>query len=128
MSTTVSRWGAILATASASAAMTAVAYASPASAATTSQLRSAACIPTNNTLKVPLTGFVNTLEGALGGLLFLIVVLVIIAMGTLAVVLIVTKHAPKFLQKMGLAAAVPIGMIVLIVIYTGLIGALNNAC
>jgi hypothetical protein len=88
----------------------------------------APCVPTNQLLVTPMSGVINTISGALGGLLFGIVVVFLVVLALLAVVTVLTKSAPKYLRAMALVALIPIGLILLVITYHAIVVGLNNNC
>lgn len=88
----------------------------------------AECIPTNDTLIGPLRPIIDQITGAIGGLLFGVVILVLIGLILGAIVTVMSSKSSQLIKAIVLVVGIPLFGIVLVAAYTGLVTTLNNSC
>lgn len=88
----------------------------------------AECIPTNTTLIGPLQPIIDEISGALGGVLFGVVILVLIILILGAIVTVMSSKSSQLIKAIVLVVGIPLVGIVLVAAYSGLVTALNNTC
>jgi hypothetical protein len=90
------------------------------------------CIPTGTAgKKNSLSGFdafINWFENLAGGLLFKLAIPMFIVLTVIALVMAVTKKGPEFIRRAGFVLAVPLGAIILVAIYQGMLNGANALC
>jgi len=97
--------------------------------ATAPSASAAPCIKTNDLFSKPLDGPLGQLEGAFGGILMPIVYFVLAVMGVWGVITVArNKDAAGTLKGMVAVAAIPFGLIALLLLVRNLFSALNGSC
>ncbi|NCC35734.1 MAG: hypothetical protein EOM24_27535 [Chloroflexia bacterium] len=104
------------------------AYTGLAEAVTLSILPMAPCINTNQILFGPMSKIIQDVEGALGGLLFGVVTLLIVAFALRLIVTITSNKAPTYMRAIALVALVPVGTILVVITYNAFIIGFNSVC
>jgi len=88
----------------------------------------AACIPSNNLLSGPLKSPFDTLIGAMGGLIPILVLGGLVVVMIFAIITIRTDKASQHLKSAAMIAVVPLAVIIAILLFGVLYNALNNSC
>ena len=88
----------------------------------------AQCIVTNDLLFGPLKPLTTEIEGAIGGIFLGIIGLIVVILAVLAVINVLRSKASTYIKAIVTVIAVPIGVIVLLIIYNAAILGLNNLC
>jgi hypothetical protein len=94
----------------------------------TVQSTGAVCVQTNNLLLTPLGPVINLFSGAFGGVLQPLAIAVLVILGVIALALILTKHAAKFLRLIGIVLAVPVAVVLAILLFNAIYTAFNHLC
>lgn len=88
----------------------------------------AKCIETNNLLFGPMSKIITDVEGALGGLLFGLVTVVVVLLAVLALVTVLNKKAQVYMRAAAFVLFIPLVVIIGLILYNGLIVGFNNVC
>lgn len=91
-------------------------------------LTSKECIPTNTILTGPLQKPIADLEGALGGLMFSLVIFMAVLLAVVLVITILSNKAPVYMKALASVFAIPLVVILVIVAYTAIVTGFNTAC
>lgn len=84
------------------------------------------CITPNGLFLDPLAEILSTLRGALGGLLFGIVVVFMLIAAIMAVFTLFRDRGKTYLSLLAILPLIPIALIIMIALYTGMVAVVNE--